>query len=105
MAIYLRITAHDPLSARDGRPFGLGIRMKSLDWLYPSVLAGAFRTMLGNRTDSNFDEKTIESLKRISISGPLPLCRGRIYLSCDLQLPFRLNMPKITCMEPAILID
>ncbi len=86
MAIYLRITAHDPLIARDGRPFGLGIRMKSLDWLYPSVLAGAFRTMLGNRTDSNFDEKTIESLKRISISGPLPLCRGRIYLPAPKDL-------------------
>lgn len=80
MVIYLTITAHDPLIARDGRPFGLGIRMKSLDWLYPSVLAGAFRTMLGNAKDSNFDNNAIGALKCISISGPLPFWQGKIYL-------------------------
>jgi CRISPR-associated protein Cmr3 len=80
MVIYLKITAQDPLIARDGRPFGLGIRMKSLDWPYPSVLAGSLRTMLGNARNSNFDEKTTEALKRISISGPLPFWQGRIYV-------------------------
>ena len=79
MVLYLRINAHDPLIARDGRPFGLGIRMKSLDWLYPSVLAGSFRTMLGNASNSNFDEKTSEDLKHISISGPLPFWQGKLY--------------------------
>lgn len=80
MVTYLTITAHDPLIARDSRPFGLGIRMKSLDWLYPSVLAGAFRTMLGNAKDCNFDNEAIKALKRISISGPLPFWQGKIYL-------------------------
>ena len=80
MVLYLRINAHDPLIARDGRPFGLGIRMKSLDWLYPSVLAGSLRTMLGNAQDSSFDDKMIESLKCISISGPLPCYEGKIYI-------------------------
>lgn len=80
MVVYLTIAAHDPLIARDGRPFGLGVRMKSLDWLYPSVLAGSFRTMLGNARDSNFDDKAIEALKQISISGPLPFWQGKIYL-------------------------
>ena len=80
MVLYLRITAHDPLIARDGRPFGLGIRMKSLDWLYPSVLAGSLRTMLGNAQDCSFDNGTIDSLKCISISGPLPYYQGKIYI-------------------------
>lgn len=77
MVLYLRINAHDPLIARDGRPFGLGIRMKSLDWLYPSVLAGSLRTMLGNARDSSFDDKMIESLKCISISGHCHIMKGR----------------------------
>lgn len=79
MAIYLTITAHDPLIARDGRPFGLGIRMKSLDWFYPSVLAGSLRTMLGNITNSDFNSNAIGDLKKISISGPLPFWQGRLY--------------------------
>lgn len=78
--LYLRITARDPLIARDGRPFGLGIRMKSLDWPYPSVLAGAFRTMLGKEMNCSFDENGIKALKRISISGPLPIYKGKLYV-------------------------
>ncbi|MFB3764601.1 MAG: type III-B CRISPR module-associated Cmr3 family protein [Methanotrichaceae archaeon] len=80
MATYLTITAHDPLIARDGRPFGLGVRMRSLDWLYPSVLAGSLRTMLGNAKNSDFENETIEALKQISISGPLPFWQGRLYI-------------------------
>jgi hypothetical protein len=44
---YIEIEAHDPIVARDGRPFGVGQRMKSLDWPYPSVLARSMRTLLG----------------------------------------------------------
>ena len=45
---YLLLTAHDPIVARDGRPFGVGqgYRMKGLDWPYPSVIAGSLRTAL-----------------------------------------------------------
>jgi len=77
---YLSITPRDPIIARDGRPFGLGIRMKSLDWPYPSVLTGTLRTMLGNKKGGNFDQDTVDALKRISISGPLPMWNGRLYL-------------------------
>ena len=44
---WLSLTPRDPVVARDGRPFSSGLRMKSLDWLYPSVLAGSLRTLLG----------------------------------------------------------
>ena len=80
--LLISITPHDPVIARDGRPFGVGqgIRMRSLDWPYPSVLAGSLRTMLGKINGGNFDEKMIKSLKALQISGPLPLIRGQLYL-------------------------
>jgi CRISPR-associated protein Cmr3 len=79
---YVTLTPRDPLIARDGRPFDLGLRMKSLDWLYPSVSAGSLRTMLGNLAGgfppSSTEEysKVVESLKRCSIAGPFP-CAAR----------------------------
>ena len=81
MAAYLTIDPHDPIIARDGRPFGTGQRMGSLDWLYPSVLAGAVRTTLAKMTNANFAKpETIDALKNISVSGPLPLWGSRIFL-------------------------
>jgi CRISPR-associated protein Cmr3 len=81
MVTYLTIDPHDPIIARDGRPFGAGQRMGSLDWLYPSVLAGAVRTTLGKTARADFSKQdTIDSLKRISVSGPLPLWNNRIFL-------------------------
>lgn len=78
---YLTVTLHDPVIARDGRPFGTGKRMGSLDWLYPSVLAGSLRTILGNLVQADFSEPdTINVLKEVSIAGPLPLWDGRIFL-------------------------
>jgi len=54
--------------------------MGSLDWIYPSVLAGAVRTTLGKITQATFFSKcTIDALRNISISGPLPLWRDRIF--------------------------
>lgn len=81
---YLAITPHDPLIARDSRPFGAGVRMKSLDWPNPSVLAGSLRTALGKMQNGNFNEDTfktdvVNDLKNISIHGPLPLFSGRLY--------------------------
>ena len=42
----LRLTARDPIIARDGRSFGAGQgnRMHGLAWPLPSVVAGSFRT-------------------------------------------------------------
>ena len=81
-AAYLSITPHDPVIARDGRPFGIGqgIRMRSLDWPYPSVLAGSLRTMLGKMNGGSFNESVVELLKAVQISGPMPLIKGQIYL-------------------------
>ena len=77
----LTVTLHDPVIARDSRPFGTGQRMGSLDWLYPSVLAGSLRTILGNISQADFQKsETIKALKNISIAGPLPLWDSRIFL-------------------------
>jgi len=84
---YLSITPHDPIIARDGRPFGNGQRMKSLDWPYPSVVAGSLRTMLGKMIKGdNFSKETISALKQIKVSGPLPLHNGRIYFPAPKDL-------------------
>ena len=80
MAKYLTIAAHDPIIARDGRPFGPGQRMGSLDWLYPSVLAGAVRTTLGNKAQADYSHiDTLKFLKKICVSGPLPILGGRLF--------------------------
>lgn len=81
-SVFLSITPHDPIIARDGRPFGIGqgIRMRSLDWPYPSVVAGSLRTMLGKMNGGSFDENAVEDLKAIQIFGPLPLIQDQIYL-------------------------
>lgn len=76
---YITLNSHDPVIARDSRPFGAGIRMKSLDWPYPSVLAGSVRTALGKKHDGNFDPGTVEALKKISVHGPLPVVSSSVY--------------------------
>jgi CRISPR-associated protein Cmr3 len=80
-AEYLAISPHDPIIARDGRPFGKnqGIRMKSLDWPYPSVLAGSLRTMLG-KMNGEFSDATVQALLEIDIAGPLPMKGKQLYL-------------------------
>ena len=81
MTIFLTVTARDPIISRDGRPFGVGQRMGSLDWLYPSVLAGSLRTILGNIAQADFSkQETIDALKKVVITGPLPLWNGKIFL-------------------------
>lgn len=87
--LYLSIAPHDPIIARDARPLGPGLRMKSLDWPYPSVLAGSVRTMLGKINGSDFNMKEdVEKLKKISVAGPLPLSNGGIYFPApgDIQV-------------------
>jgi len=87
--IGLSISPHDPIIARDGRPFNAGNRMKCLDWPYPSVLAGSLRTMLGKNKNGEFDKDTISALKSIIISGPLPLCQDKIYFPAPKDLLVR----------------
>lgn len=79
--VYLAVTPHDPIIARDGRPFGRGqgIRMRSLDWPYPSVLAGSLRTMLG-KMNGGFSDKNVKELLKIKVAGPLPIKGEKLYL-------------------------
>ncbi len=82
---YIAVDPHDPLIARDGRPFGLGAnnRMRCADWLYPSVLAGSVRTVLGKATARDgeaFSKENVTLLKEVAIAGPLPFVNRTIYL-------------------------
>jgi CRISPR-associated protein Cmr3 len=92
MTDYLTITPHDPIIARDGRPFGIGqgIRMKSLNWPYPSVLAGSLRTLLGKLSGDNFEQEgTAEALKKITVAGPFPLLNEQIFLPAPKDILIR----------------
>lgn len=64
------ITPRDPIVARDGRPFGIGQSNHSLSWIYPSVVAGSLRTMLGKYLDLSFTPQDVIDLKAIEIAGP-----------------------------------
>jgi len=77
---FYQITPRDPVIARDGRPFGNGLRMRSLNWFYPSVITGAFRTLYGKQKNFDFkDENKIAELKKIIVRGPLPALDNKIY--------------------------
>lgn len=76
----LTLSPRDPLISRDGRPFGEGARMRSLNWLRPSVTTGSLRTLLGKLDGRAFDEATIAELKQLSLVGPFPMVDGRLYL-------------------------
>ncbi|NCC96120.1 MAG: type III-B CRISPR module-associated protein Cmr3 [Synergistales bacterium] len=71
--VTFRVTPKDPVIARDGRPFGNGSRMHSLDWPRASTVAGSLRTMVGKRAGASFDEGLVLSLKAMEVYGPLPL--------------------------------
>ncbi len=83
---YLSITPHDPIIARDSRPFGAGLRMKSLDWPYPSVLAGSVRTALGKINGKGFEKNTVDALKQVSVYGPLPSLGDTLYFPAPRDL-------------------
>ena len=80
----LELTPRDPLVARDGRPFGdgQGKRMRSGDWLLPSVVAGSLRTLLGKQLGGGFDEGMVAALKATAVSGPFPVIEGKLFLPC-----------------------
>lgn len=86
MSSYLTITPRDPVIVRDARPFSSGNRMKSLDWPYPSVLAGSLRTLLGKEVAKDFNPKTVNALKAINIAGPLAVYRETLYFPAPKDL-------------------
>src|SRR2546426_997468 len=88
MAQYLSLTPRDPIIARDGRPFGVGqgYRMKSVDWPYPSVLAGSLRTLLSDLAGGEFTPERIVALKQVGVAGPLPAVNGELYFPAPKDL-------------------
>jgi CRISPR-associated protein Cmr3 len=79
---YLQLVALDPLVARDGRPFGIdqGNRMKGLGWLYPSVVAGSFRTALVKASGGDFAGDTPQKLLGIAVAGVFPVAGDELCL-------------------------
>lgn len=89
MSYFLTLTPRDPLIARDGRPFGAGQghRMRSLNWPYPSVLAGALRTLLGKMNGGDFSsENLLSALKRLRVAGPLLQANQELYFPAPADL-------------------
>ena len=88
----LNIIPHDPIIARDGRPSGEGNRLRSLNWIYPSVIAGSVRTLLGKTvspqtTARPFDDDVlIHRLKETTITGPFPCAEDKLYLPAPRDL-------------------
>lgn len=82
MNVVLQLTPHDPLVARDGRPFGVGQgnRMRGLPWPLPSVVAGSFRTALVKSGTGDFSGDIPRRLMRIAVAGVLPVHDGELYL-------------------------
>src|SRR5271157_3652975 len=93
MRTMTNLTLHprDPIIARDGRPFGKGQNMYSLDWIYPSVVAGSLRTMLGKIQGWEFDEAQINTLKEIRLVGPFPIAFNQPYFPRPMDIVIRVN--------------
>ena len=76
MSVFLQLTPHDPLVARDSRPFGAGQgnRMRGMSWPLPSVLAGSFRTALVKSIDRlDFSDTMPQRLMQVAVAGAFPV--------------------------------
>lgn len=85
MSVVLELTPHDPLIARDGRPFGAGQgnRMRGLPWPLPSVVAGSFRTALVKSNpdlDFSWQKFKQEDLLKVAVAGVFPVHGCELYL-------------------------
>src|SRR5688572_4445631 len=87
----LEVACRGSFVSRDGRPFGAGQgnRMRSLDWLLPSMLAGSLRTTIGKAADRDFSAANAQNLLEAEIAGPFPISDGQLYLPAprDCVLP------------------
>lgn len=65
------VEPRDPLVVRDGRPPAAGMpNARSLDFPWPSTVAGLARTRAGLEPDGRFDEKRVASLLKEAVWGP-----------------------------------
>lgn len=60
--------------------------MKSVDWPYPSVLAGSLRTLLSDLAGGEFTPERIVALKQVEVAGPLPSVNGELYFPAPKDL-------------------
>lgn len=74
----------EPLISRDSRPFGgqSGNKMRSLNWLSLSVIAGTIRTALWKEDTS----RSPEQLKKVEIRGGFPVVNGEMYFPRPLDI-------------------
>lgn len=101
MAQNVNIIPKDTIIARDGRPFSKGGRMKSLNWFYPSVVAGTIRTAIGYQQGFDFKDKNkLEELKNISIKGPLPIFNNMLYFPAPLDCVLKSRTEKPFIARP-----
>ena len=89
METAISVTPLSPIIARDGRSFGAGDRMHSLDWVYPSTFVGALRTLIGKQNHWNFDPAEIDKLIKIEVTGPFPCVGETLYFPKPLDCVVR----------------
>lgn len=67
------IEPRSPIILRDGRPFGLnpGARAESLDFPFPSTIAGAVRTRHAQKNNLSFSNDEVRALRKLAVRGPL----------------------------------
>lgn len=105
MSVILQLTPHDPLIARDGRPFGerQGNRMRGLSWPLPSVVAGSFRTALVKSNpawDFTWKYFTETELKAVEVAGVLPVYNERLYYPAPLDCAYHKETHEIFRAQP-----
>lgn len=99
----LELTAHDPIIARDGRPFGVGQgnRMRSLSWPLPSAVAGAFRTALVKANPSlDFTNDTPLEVLRVEVAGVFPMLDRELYLPASSDCVWDAKTAKVFRVGP-----
>lgn len=98
MTQYLEITCRDPFVVRDGRPIGSGTRMRSVEWLNPSTVAGALRTGIGKQQGRFVPEV----LKQIEVCGGLPCVANALFFPFPSDCVLRTEPPSALAAKPRL---
>src|SRR5436309_12393982 len=108
MSVILQLVPHDPIIARDGRPFGAGQgnRMRGLTWPLPSVVAGSFRTALVKAIPSlDFAGDMPERLMAIEVAGVFPTVGQELYLPAPSDCAWDEKTEKVFRVQPVPLLE
>lgn len=79
-----------PLVVRDGRNFDLGSKARTLPWPYPSVPAGAVRSLIGRQGEG---AAMVERLKQLQVRGPFPWDGEKLYLPAPADMHLAAVLP------------